>query len=273
MAIEVLRETVARCEQAGVPLLPVKGVVTGRWLYEDVAERPIVDVDVRIRPEDFSTVRGLGQRAGWRCSKVIWTYRSLVYEFVPLSLDVESYVGPPGLCALEVGTMMARATLREIAPGLRVRVPELHDHCVLLVVNAFKDKLSTARQGALADLERIVCQPDFRQEVLVERLVEARVATLAWVVASWMETQRGSARWGALRAALETRTRTRRRYARLFANWAIEHSGSMRLRLLARAAADGRSMRVHALGRAAAWQVETWLRALFQESGGSGERR
>jgi len=39
--------------EAGVPSLAVKGVVTAYGLYEEPTERPIGDVDVRIRPEDF----------------------------------------------------------------------------------------------------------------------------------------------------------------------------------------------------------------------------
>ena len=39
--------------EAGVPSLAVKGVVTAHGLYQEPRERPIGDVDVRIRPEDF----------------------------------------------------------------------------------------------------------------------------------------------------------------------------------------------------------------------------
>jgi len=39
--------------EAGVPALAVKGVVTAYSLYREPTERPIGDVDIRIRPEDF----------------------------------------------------------------------------------------------------------------------------------------------------------------------------------------------------------------------------
>ena len=41
-------------EEAGVPSIAVKWIVTAYWLYEDPTERPIGDVDLRIRPEIFS---------------------------------------------------------------------------------------------------------------------------------------------------------------------------------------------------------------------------
>lgn len=259
--IEILREVIGRCDQAAIPVLPVKGVITSRVLYADVAERPITDVDVRVRARDLPNFRRAAAAAGWRSGRVSRAYRNLTYDFGFLALDVEACVGPPGLCALEIEAMLDRSERREIAPGLVVSVPEVHDHAVMLTVNAFKDKIVTATPWALADLERIVMQGTFRRDDFVERVCQSRITTLAWIVAEWMESARGNRAWGAIRAAIEARGHVRWAYARLFRRlMSDEDRGRMPLRLLARVAADSSRMRVEGIVRAAAWTPEMWLR-------------
>ena len=264
--VPILREVVARCDAAAIPVLPVKGIVTSRWLYGDVAQRPITDVDVRVRAQDFRRFQHLAARAGWRCLRVALSYRNLVYDFGALSLDVEASIGPPGLCGLDIVMMMERSVRHEIAPGLRVSVPEIHDHAVLLVINAFKDKIVTAAPSSIADLERIVVQPGFRLGTFVERAEHARVATIVWLVAAYLESARGSGTWGAIRVAVESTGRVRRLYARLIQHeLAAAERAPMFLRLLARVGADSRAMQVEALVRAVAWTMEMGVRG---DSGG-----
>jgi hypothetical protein len=259
----IVREVIAVCVSEALPVLPVKGIVTARILYDDVAERPITDVDIRIRRRDFSAFRRLARRTAWPCLRVARSYSNLVYHFPPLSLDVECAVGPPGVCALTVDDMVLRASELEVVPGLRVLVPEIHDHAVLLTVNAFKDKIVTAGAGALSDLERIAVQPSFQVGVFIGRVVSSRVATLAWIVASWLESTRGSAAWSKIRIAIETRVRPRRAYAALFRNLMKDAARApMALRILARISADAPLMRAEALLGAVALESEMWLRHL-----------
>jgi hypothetical protein len=258
---EILREVMRRCDAAAIPVLPVKGIVTSRVLYGDIAERPISDVDIRVRTRDLARFQRVAAAARWRSSRVAWSYRNLTYDFGALSLDVETAVGPPGLCALHVEAMLDRSERRELAPGLRVFIPELHDHAVLLAVNAFKDKIVTASPWAIADLERIVLQPGFRPDLFIERTSQSRIVTIAWIVAAWMESDRGSAAWGAIRASIESSHNVRRFYARLFQRQlATAHRAPMFLRLLARAGADAPLMQVGALTRALLCSAEIWLR-------------
>ncbi|MDP8998568.1 MAG: nucleotidyltransferase family protein [Myxococcota bacterium] len=259
--IQILREVASRCAEAGIPLLPVKGIVTSRLLYADVAERPITDVDIRIRARDLPRFRNAAASAGWPCSRVARTYRNLTYEFGLLSLDVEACVGPPGLCAMEIEAMLDRSERCEIEPGVMVSIPEVHDHAVVLTVNAFKDKIVTATPWALADLERIVMHPTFRCDDFVDRVCQSRITTLTWIVAEWMASSRGIGAWGVVRAAVEARGHVRWGYAKLFRRLMVdEDSAQMPLRLLARVAADSGGMQLEAIVRAAAWTGEMWLR-------------
>jgi hypothetical protein len=259
--LKILREVVTRCDAAAISVLPVKGVITSRMLYADVAERPMTDVDVRIRPRDFARFRRVAAHADWKCARVARSYGNLIYAFGGLSLDVEAYVGPPGLCSLGVDVMLERSERQEIVPGLRVSVPELHDHAVLLTVNAFKDKMLTAPSWAIVDLERIVLQPRFRRDLLLERVGQSQMTTMAWIVAKWMESVRKSDGWRAIRIALETMPGLRPTYAKLFQRQlAVADRAPLSIRLLARAGADSRHMQLEALARAAAWSAEMCLR-------------
>jgi hypothetical protein len=263
IGIRILREVVGRCEAAHLPLLPVKGVVTARTLYRDVADRTMGDVDIRIRPGDVTKFQQVAGQSGWQSVRVLRAYGNLIYDFGSLSLDVESYVGPPGLCGLTVEAMLARSERLEMAPGLEVRVPELHDHALLLAVNVFKDKLVTSAPWAICDLERVVLAPNFRPEVFVERAINSRVATLAWIVAGWMQEARESDAWGAIGRAIESRARVRRAYASWFRRRLRTTSmAPTLLRVGARAAADSWAMRAHAVARAALAVAEMRARAL-----------
>jgi len=158
--------------------------------------------------------------------------------------------------------MLTRAAPLELGRGVTVLVPEIHDHVVVLIVNAFKDKVRTASAGGLADLERIVRHQDFRTDVLAERVVRSRIATMSWIVASWLESQRSSRKWGAVRMAIEGRSTVRRTYSKAFWHLVTRHpSTALTLRLLARAAADDRLMQAQALLSALAWEMEMHWRS------------
>lgn len=50
--------------EAGIPFLVIKGFAVAQEYYEDVSMRPMIDIDILIRPEDSSTVRQLLRKAG-----------------------------------------------------------------------------------------------------------------------------------------------------------------------------------------------------------------
>jgi hypothetical protein len=234
--------------RAHVPVLVVKGAVLAHSLYADFAERPITDVDLRVRPLDFLTcfraLRAEGLRPHW-ASKQLGAV-GFVMGRVPF--DIEATIGPPGLCAIGVSEMMSRSRERQLPEGPVVREPELHDHAVLLVVNAFKDKLGPlCPPWAIEDLATIgsrVHVPTF-----IARIGAAKLHTVAWVVAEWMATRRGSLAWSAIRDALGAPPR--RRYARAVLDGMGANPGGLALRLRARIGSDSAWRRIWALGATA----------------------
>jgi Uncharacterised nucleotidyltransferase len=263
IAVEILRKVTALCDPARLPFLVVKGAVTSRLLYDDIAERPISDVDIRIRRRDFWRWREIAEEWKPVCWNVVWTYRNRAYDFSPLSLDVEADIGPPGLCSLTVDAALSRATRLDIAVGLNVLVPEIHDHALILVVNAFKDRFVVGNPWSIADLERIVRHPAFRHELFVELVRESHVTTMAWIVAAWLETHYASEQWGAIRSAIERTAAPRRLYATLYRRVAMSSGGaSLPAYFFAMLGADSFPAQVRTFANTLAWVGERRLRGV-----------
>jgi hypothetical protein len=244
-------------EKAGIEVLAVKGMVTAHLLYEDPTERLMGDVDVRIRPEDFQRGARVAREQGWE----IWQWKPaygafvLIVEGLGVSVDVESVIGAPGLCGLTIAEMLSRSTGG--IGGIDVRIPELHDHAVLLAVNVFKDKLTKSSEHAREDVRRIVEAKGFDADAFVARARTSKVASIAWIVADWMVRENGSAAWGRIRAKLGGDRGPRPVYARAF-RWLGERAPeAMATRLLARVGSDDPRMWWGALVRAVAleWQL------------------
>jgi hypothetical protein len=250
----VLEQVVAACDEGGIAVLPVKGVVTGRLFYADPGERPIQDVDLRVRPRDMAAVARVGCSAGWRVVSRSRAYETLSFAVEGFLVEFECHVGPPGLSGLRVDDMLRRAERSE--SGLR---PELHDHALLLCVNAFKDKLVEATRGAVRDLELLPAQPSFDPARFAALAAEARTATIAWIVATWLAEERRAQGWRAVRAHLGAGA-PRPAYARLFGT-AIRSPRWPRtaLRLLARAGGDSPRQRARAAWTLAARAMESGL--------------
>jgi Uncharacterised nucleotidyltransferase len=236
-------------ERAGVDVMAVKGIVTSRFLYREPTERPMGDVDLRIRAEDFRKARRVAEKEGWS----VWQWKPsygafvLVVEDLAVSIDVESVIGAPGLCGLSIAEMLERATRG--AYGLDVRVPELHDHAVLLCVNVFKDKLAGAALWALEDVKRIVEVPEFDAERFVRLARRSKVASIVWIVADWMVRERGSEAWGRIRRELGGERAPRPLYAWAFRRLRERAPKAMATRVLARVGSDDPRMWMGALAR------------------------
>jgi hypothetical protein len=161
-------------------------------------------------------------------------------------VEVESTVGPPGLCGLTVAGMASRSRRRVLPGRLEFREPDVTDHAILLVVNAFKDKLLDCPPWSVDDLAAIVDHVDFDRALFLERVREARSETLTWIVADWLARERGCQSWRGIREALGSAP-LRPRYANAFQSVALRAPQSMAARLLARVGSDAPASRLWAL--------------------------
>jgi hypothetical protein len=253
--VEVVRVAGARA----LPVLPVKGLLTARQLYADPAQRPMVDIDLRVRPRDLEPLCDAGAAAGWTLLERSRVYDEATFEVRGQRVEIEAHIGPPGFCRLEVDAMVARATSRVEPFGVPHLQPEVHDHALVLVINVFKDKLVNASELAWTDVARIAGAPDFSFTRLAERAREGGVAAVAWIVAGWMIDVRGETRWAALRDALGPFV-PRPLYRVAFVSLVRRAApSSLPLRALARVASDFPSMQARTLSTTAAWALELLL--------------
>lgn len=256
--LRALKQAQSALTEARVPVLAVKGVVLAHELYDDVAHRPIADVDLRVRPRDFvRAVRALRAQR-WKAD---YTSKQLgAISFLPRGalVELESTVGPPGLCGLTVAQMMGRSVERRLPGDVVVREPDIVDHAVLLVVNAFKDKLFDCPPWSRDDLEALARHPRFDPTTFLSRVREARVVTLTWIVADWLAREHASDSWRVLRDSLGARPPSEW-YAQLMLRMARSRPHSFATRILARAGSDLAHRRVAAIAATVAGTVSSSL--------------
>jgi hypothetical protein len=257
----VLEEVLGCCAEGGIDVLPVKGILTAHLFYRDPGERPIRDIDLRVRPCDLANVERAGRQKGWRLVSRSWAYRTLAFDVLGFLVEFESHVGPPGLCGLRVDDMLLRARASVDPLGVPHLQPEIHDHAIHLCVNAFKDKLIDAVPGAIRDLEILPAHVGFVPARFASLAAESSVVTIAWIVANWLVEVRRSMAWRDLRQRLG-RLAPRWPYARLF-DRAIRARVPPRraLRVLARAGSDRTSSQIAALCAMAAEPMARTLAA------------
>ncbi|HMJ52418.1 MAG TPA: nucleotidyltransferase family protein [Polyangiaceae bacterium] len=252
-----LRRVLERFDEAQIPALPVKGIISAHTLYSDVADRLLTDVDLKIRRRDFDRVLALGKREGWRVVQRMRAYANVVFVVEGVCVDIEGYPSVPGLSRLTVDAMIDRAAPSDVL-GFPHLLPSFDDHAVLLLLNVFKDKLVHAFAWAVKDVERLPSHQDFDPLRLVEHLRKAGATTIGWVVADWMVRERQILGWRTVRDAIGPRP-PRTPYVALL-QWLREMQprGTLALRILARAGADHRIDQAGALLRMVWWQTEAW---------------
>jgi hypothetical protein len=271
-AAEAFRQVVEVTRAEGVDVLPVKGIVLAHTIYERVEERPMVDVDFRVRRRDLKRLASVLRSAGWPVRVASRQLGTMEIQASRTLVEFESSIGPPGVCALGVEAMMARATMRTTL-GVDHLVPEVHDHALLLCVNAFKDKLVQAAPWVREDLYRIAAMPDFDAREYVARVAEAALGTLVWIVADWLSAESRETVWTEVRDKL--RGARRRNYAGLYMRLARSAPESVAMGLIARAASDSRALRVKALALGVAGTLLDTGRRLgwaLERSGPRGQR-
>jgi len=253
-----LRKVLERFNVAHISALPVKGIVSAHTLYDDIADRLLTDVDLRILPGDFDRVLVLARQEGWRVIQRLRAYANVVFVVDGVCIDARGYPSVPGLSRLTVAAMLERAQASTVL-GFPHLLPSFEDHAIVLVLNVFKDRLVYAFRWAVSDIERLPSHRDFDAEKLVRLLREVGAATIGWIVADWMVRDRKVAAWRAVRDTIGPRPPRGAFVALLGFLRKVRPSDTLLLRILARAAADGREDQARALFHMAWFQTEAWL--------------
>jgi hypothetical protein len=246
------------CAEAGIETLIVKGAVTAFLLYDDVAERPLTDVDARVRPDDLSRLSRAASSRGFRVVYEGGAYGGLTLLHRDVPVDVETHVGAPHMTALGMDDLFAARTFVKHPDGYEVPTLETSHHAFFLAVNCFKDKLAGAQSWALEDARRIVRCPDFSADALVRVARRARAVTLLYLVADHFARE-GHEEWANVRRLVSPPPRPL--YAALWKRLAARRSGSSAFRLLTRLVSDSPRAWPRAAERALAAERERRARS------------
>lgn len=134
IAREVLRDVARVLADAGIAVMPLKGVLFQLVLYADPAERALLDVDVLVPSADFErAIRALLQ-AGFlprsagqsliECA--LWSPRGMV-------VDLHRQLFSGGRYRLSTEAVFRRATLDERLLGVPLRLAHPHDTAAHLI--------------------------------------------------------------------------------------------------------------------------------------------
>jgi hypothetical protein len=129
-------------------------------------------------------------------SKALGTVNFVVED---VAFDVACSLGPPGVSATGVAHLLGRARRGEEPLGFPHWQIDLHDHALVMALDAFKDKLGRGKPSAREDLVRLAGDAGFSPAVLVARAVEARLTTMLALVADWVLTAGPAPAWRAVR--------------------------------------------------------------------------
>jgi len=247
-------------DRAGIAVLPVKGIVTGRWLYRSPYERPMSDVDVRARRADLDAIRTICQHHAWRITNQSPWYQNVTFEVAGVSIDVECSVGAPGMCSLTIESMLARARRSsDLLPVEHWRV-ETHDHALLLAMNVLKDQVGRCVPWAIEDLVRVASTEDFVPSIMADRAWRAGVASALRGIARWLATTKDSEQWNAVAEHIGTPPRPAyaRRVEQALSDLRNPASAPLRT-AIARSANDLISQRIWSFSMLALWLPTTLI--------------
>ncbi len=186
LAADALRLLAPVARALDMPLVPIKGVVLGRWLYEDTAERPLSDLDLLIRHRDREPLKNEIRRLGWQLVRDSEELRELAFIVGGVMVEAHAEVVRRDLTRLRVEDLLARATAESRTFGFEIRRLDDVDHTLLLLVELVKDWFVEANAHQPEDLERLLRRISHRAPDLIARAAEAGFTTGLHNAARWL---------------------------------------------------------------------------------------
>lgn len=267
IAARSLGKVVQLLGEAAIPCAPVKGIVLARWLYEDISERPYVDVDLLVPRNAFERAAALVDGRGWRCIYRSFELGELAFTVDQIVVELHAEVGRRDLSRLTVTDVLDRSAADRHTFPFEIRRIDDIDHFLLLVLNVVKDGFTYANAHQADDLDRLLRRLEPRRAELIARSAAVGMTTALHLIAEWMMHQQTATHFATLRDQLPSPAR---RWfltgARLF--WSMDRRQASRLQnvggmlglALATWAPDDRRMRWTGLARVLSRGLQRKLR-------------
>jgi hypothetical protein len=176
----------------GLPLIPIKGIVLARWLYSDVADRPLRDLDLLIRRRDRLTLRDAANENGWPIVRDSDELGELEFQIQGVSVEAHAEVVRKGLTTFSAEDFLARSTLESDTFGFEIRRLDDVDHTLLLLIELVKDWFVEANAHQPEDLNRLMLRIPDRIPDLIGRATQAGFVTGLYNAARWLAEEQHS---------------------------------------------------------------------------------
>jgi hypothetical protein len=186
----------------GCPVVPVKGVVLAHWIYDDVAERPMADVDLLVPAALFEKGCRRVRENGWAIAGQSIELGELTFDVDGMTVELHSYIGRRELTTMSVDDVIGRSTVDTTTFPFEIRRIDDVDHLLLLATNVVKDYFAGANPHQPEDLHRMLVRVEGRTCEIVDRAQSVGFFTGLHNTASWMATSGRWPEWERLLAAM-----------------------------------------------------------------------
>ncbi len=186
VAARALERAAELLQKLHCPVIPVKGVVLARWIYDDVSERPLRDVDLLVPRAAFIDVVRAVRNAGLRIEYETAELGEVLFMSEGIEVELHAEVGRRDLSNLSVDEVLSRSVVDSHTFSVPIQRIDDLDHLLLLAANVVKDYFVVYNPHQPEDLRRMLERTRERAAELVA--VAERIGFMTGLrnVASWM---------------------------------------------------------------------------------------
>ncbi|MGB8332796.1 MAG: nucleotidyltransferase family protein [Polyangiales bacterium] len=154
-ATALVTDVAQRLAEAGIAVMPVKGALLQHWLYDDPSERPLTDVDLLVRPEDFDRAVAQLETGGYRRALGSSIGAAVMETPFGLPLDLHPRLFDRARYRLPTRELFARSSENHVLYGVSVRLPSALDVYAHLVGKFGSDHLDACATARLDEIARM----------------------------------------------------------------------------------------------------------------------
>ncbi|MCA9529107.1 MAG: nucleotidyltransferase family protein [Myxococcales bacterium] len=183
VAEAVVRDVAGALGAAGIALMPIKGVLLQRWVYDDPSERAITDVDLLVAPGRLPEARLLLEGRGYEAIEEGWQLAAVLRTPFGIGLDLHQRLFDQARYRLDEHEVFRRGSRNNSLFGVDVVLQDPLDVYAHLLGKLASDHFAAAPDRAVRDLVRVGEHAALGPEAVAERLERSGLARAArWVL-------------------------------------------------------------------------------------------
>jgi hypothetical protein len=172
--------------------MSIKGALLQHWLYDDPSERPLTDVDLLVRPEDFGTAIERLEAAGYRRTRHRSVGGRVMQTPLGLALDLHSQLFDQARYRMPTRDLFARSSEDHVVYGASVQIPSPLDVYAHLIGKFGSDHLDAASAARLDEIARMATRLDASPETVARHLVHCGMGRVSRYVLPLVHRVTGS---------------------------------------------------------------------------------